>query len=108
MALKVKRNLTLIGGLPIEQNSVISIKFESIEREDKFEIKLSVWSSIENYNDKSKPKLADPVVEIEKYSWIKDLTENDFSSLSPLAVHQLVIEEIESWDASWINKLEII
>lgn len=108
MALLNNKELTTKSGLPIPTGSVISFHTEFNPRVNTMNINLFIWYSEKTFSDLSKSSLGESCIEIKEYSFKKDLTEEDFKALTPLAAHLYIKEYIESWDKSWKNQLTII
>lgn len=108
MALKSTKTLTTSDGMTVAVNNIIAFKTVFEPRVNRMDISLFIWSSEANYNDTAKSCISNPCTEIKKYTFSKNLTQEDFTALTPLAANQYVKAEVESWDASWANKLTIM
>lgn len=108
MALKVNKMLTTKDGQTIPSGSVIVFGTEFPPRTLEMNCRLFLWLNTDTHTDLNVPAITGVVNQFNSYVLTKQLTQEDYVSLTPLAVHQWVKSVIESWPGIGSGNTEII
>ncbi len=108
MAIKINKILNTKDGIQIPSGVVVGFETEFKSRSLQMIVRLFPWYNQAKYVDISVPCLGSPINEFKTYTLTKSLTEDDYTGLTPMAVHEWVKSQIESWEGIGSGQTEIV
>lgn len=108
MAFKTTKTLNSKDGSSLPSGNVIAFDTYFKHKVNTMEVKLFVYQNEATYNTSDGKPKGQPYDEIAEYTFLHQISEQEYTSLTPATAHDIVKAKIESWDASWVGKLTVI